>query len=138
MLAGLAVGLREPEAWNSAAGDVDFFDIKADLEALLRNAPVLFEVALKSLQSSKLPEAMAVSKYPHVRRDLAFLVNDNVMWADLDASIRKAAPAIVQSVLPFDVYQGEKVDKGKKSVAIGLILQDFSRTLEEQEVEDEC
>ena len=185
MLAGLAVGLREPEAWNSAAGDVDFFDIKADLEALLRNAggteitfgdctldalhpgqrlsvlsngtpvgyigqlnpgllpavdlnsaPVLFEVALKSLQSSKLPESMAVSKYPHVRRDLAFLVNDNVMWADLDASIRKAAPAIVQSVLPFDVYQGEKVDKGKKSVAVGLILQDFSRTLEEQEVEE--
>lgn len=185
MLAGLAVGLREPEGWKTGSAEVGFYDVKADLEALLKNAggsditfgecsldalhpgqrlsvlsdgtpvgyigqlnpgllkavdlntaPVVFEVALKSLQTSKLPAATAVSKYPHVRRDLALLVDSGLTWAKLEACIRKAAPPIVQSVLPFDVYEGEKVETGKKSVAIRLILQDFSRTLEEQEVEE--
>ena len=185
MLAGLAVGLRAPEGWNSESTEVDFFDLKADLESLLKNAggsdisfgectletlhpgqrlsvlsgdavvgyvgqlnpgllkaldlnsaPMVFEVALKSLQTSKLPAATGVSKYPHVRRDLALLVDEELSWAKLEACIRQAAPSIVQSILPFDVYEGEKVDSGKKSVAIGLILQDFSRTLEEQEVEE--
>lgn len=184
MLAGLAVGLREPEGWNSSADEVDFFDVKADLQALIQNArgsditfgecsldalhpgqrlsvlssgkpvgyigrlnpgllkavdlnttPVLFEVALKALQISTLPAATVVSKYPQVRRDLALLVDDSLSWLSLEACIRRAAPPVVQSVLPFDVYAGEKVAKDKKSVAIGLILQDFSRTLEEQEVE---
>ncbi len=185
MLAGLAVGLREPESWNTTADEVDFFDVKSDLEALLSNAngnqitfgecaldtlhpgqrasvlangvqvgyigrlnpglqkavdlntaPVVFEVALKVLQTSTLPAVTPVSKFPHVRRDLALLVDDNIAWSKLESCIQSAAPAIVQSVKPFDLYEGDKVDAGKKSVAIGLILQDFSRTLEEQEVED--
>lgn len=184
MLAGLAVGAREPEGWNTSTEEVDFFDVKADLEALIRNAggaditfgecpldtlhpgqrasvlcdgvnvgyigrlnpglqaavdlneaPVVFEIALKALQSAKLPAAQGVSKYPHVRRDLALLVDEQVAWSELQECIEKAAPSIVRSVRPFDVYAGDKVEKGKKSVAIGLILQDFSRTLEEQEVE---
>jgi len=184
MLAGLAVGLREPEGWKTSSKEVDFFDLKADLEALLKSAggsditfgecsldtlhpgqrlsvlsggtlvgyigqlnpgllkaldlntaPVVFEVSLKALQTSKLPAATTVSKFPHVRRDLALLVDSSVNWSELEACIHSAAPSIVQSVLPFDVYEGEKVVAGKKSVAIGLILQDFSRTLEEQEVE---
>jgi len=95
----------------------------------------VFEVALKALQASRIPSIKPVSKYPHVRRDLALLVDEAVSWRDLEACIRKAAPSIVQSIQPFDVYAGDKVESGKKSVAIGLILQDVSRTLEEQEVE---
>jgi len=95
----------------------------------------VFEIALKALQCAKLPAAQLVSKYPHTRRDLALLVDETLSWSELQACIVKASPSIVQSVLPFDVYSGDKVQEGKKSVAIGLILQDFSRTLEEQEVE---
>jgi len=184
MLAGLAVGGREPEGWNTTSDEVDFFDVKADVEAMIKNAggahitfgechldtlhpgqrasvladgfnvgyigrlnpglqvavdvneaPVVFEIALKALQSAKLPAASQVSKYPHTRRDLALLVDESINWSALQACIVKAAPPIVHSVLPFDVYAGDKIEKGKKSVAIGLILQDFSRTLEEQEVE---
>ena len=101
----------------------------------VNEAPVVFEIALKALQSAKLPAASQVSKYPHTRRDLALLVDESINWSALQACIVKAAPPIVHSVLPFDVYAGDKIEKGKKSVAIGLILQDFSRTLEEQEVE---
>ncbi|ASJ74995.1 phenylalanine--tRNA ligase subunit beta [Granulosicoccus antarcticus] len=97
--------------------------------------PVVFELSLHALSLASVPKAKPMSKFPQVRRDLALLVDESVTCQSIIEVIREQAPAILQDVRVFDVYQGEKVAEGKKSMALGLILQGFSRTLEDAEVE---
>ncbi len=97
--------------------------------------PLVFEMSQHALALSRVPRARPMSRFPQVRRDIALLVDESVSYQDIVDVIRKQAPAILQDVRLFDVYQGEKVAEGKKSMALGLILQEFSRTLEDKEVE---
>lgn len=97
--------------------------------------PLVFELSLHALSFSRVPAARPLSRFPQVRRDIALLVDDSVSYQSIVDVIRKQAPATLQDVRLFDVYQGEKVAEGKKSMALGLILQEFSRTLEDKEVE---
>ena len=53
----------------------------------------------------------------------------------MEKCVTEHAPAWLQKIVTFDLYSGDKIDAGMKSVALGLILQDFSRTLEEAEVD---
>jgi len=76
-----------------------------------------------------------VSRFPHVRRDLALLVDEGVSHDDILASVDAAAPAALQSARVFDIYRGKGLPEGKKSVALSLILQDISRTLVESDVD---
>jgi phenylalanyl-tRNA synthetase beta chain len=50
-------------------------------------------------------------------------------------TVRSAAPSFLQELKLFDVYQGEHIDSGRKSIALGLTLQEQSRTLTEEDVE---
>ncbi len=70
-----------------------------------------------------------VSKYPGVRRDLALLVDHEVKFEDLKKLAFETEKFILQEVSLFDVYEGEKIEKGKKSYALSFILQDEKRTL---------
>jgi len=101
----------------------------------LSGLPFVFELSLAALLTARVPAARDLSRYPQVRRDIALLVDDTVTNQSLVHTVRQASPEMLQAVLVFDVYQGGKVGKGKKSMALGLILQDFSRTLEDAEVE---
>ena len=82
-----------------------------------------------------IPAATALSRYPSVRRDLAFVVAEDVPWAAVDATVREAAGPVLKQLLLFDRYQGKGVEAGFKSLAMGLILQEDSRTLTDREVE---
>jgi phenylalanyl-tRNA synthetase beta chain len=95
----------------------------------------LAEVALAPLLEQPLPQFESVSKFPAIRRDLAVIVDDEVPAAALVESARAAAPAELREVFVFDVYRGQSVDSGRKSIALGLILQGFSRTLTDSEVD---
>ena len=88
-----------------------------------------FELDLDLLEQRALARAQALSRFPAVRRDLAFVVAEDVAWADLAASVRQAAGPVLRDLELFDRYQGPGVDAGFKSLAMGLILQDNSRTL---------
>jgi len=94
-----------------------------------------FELDLAPLLERPLPKAAGLSKYPSVRRDIAFIVAENVTWAAVSASIRAAAGPKLRDLLLFDRYQGKGVETGFKSLAIGLILQDESRTLTDGDVD---
>ncbi|MFT4256642.1 MAG: phenylalanine--tRNA ligase subunit beta [Pseudoxanthomonas sp.] len=94
-----------------------------------------FELDLQALSVRALPRAAELSRFPSVRRDLAFIVDENVSWAALSATIAAAAGPLLRDLLPFDRYVGPGVEQGRKSLAIGLILQDNSRTLTDQDVE---
>ncbi len=101
----------------------------------LSEPPLLFEIRLDALSKAQLTSFNEISRYPSVRRDLSLLVSAETSNKVLVDTIKRHAPASLQNVLTFDVYAGKNIEKGKKSVALGLILQDFSRTLEESEVD---
>ena len=82
-----------------------------------------------------LPVFWPISKYPSIRRDIAVVVDEGVNFGAVEACVRRAAPKNLQEIVLFDLYKGEKVDSGRKSLAFGLILQESSHTLTDQEVE---
>lgn len=75
------------------------------------------------------------SAFPSVERDLAFVVDTSVEAAKLAAVIQKAAGELLCQVSLFDVYQGEQVGPGKKSLAFSLQFQSMERTLKDSEVD---
>lgn len=94
-----------------------------------------FELDLAPLAARELPRASELSRFPSVRRDLAFLVPEGAAWADLEATLRRAAGPMLRQVTLFDRYVGQGVEPGSKSLAMGLILQDKSRTLTDRDVD---
>ncbi len=178
-IAGLATGAARPEQWASGAENVDFFDIKADVEALLKlacppnrvefegidhvalqpgqaagvvrdgevigvigklhphlamqydlkRAVYVFELDAVKTLASQAPVAGAVSKFPAIRRDIAVIVDRNVSAGQLRRAVAESKPGLIKDVRIFDIYMGDGIEAGRKSVAIGLILQETSRTL---------
>jgi phenylalanyl-tRNA synthetase beta chain len=185
MLSGLVLGDLVAEQWGHEGRAVDFFDAKADLEAVLaltgcaeefifspadcaalhpgqsarieRNGAqlgwlgmlhpelaqrldlagnvYLFEICLDKRLAGRLPAFEPLSRFPSIRRDIALVVDRGVAYAALRDCVREAASKILKDILIFDVYTGEKVDSGRKSLALGLILQESSHTLTDEEVD---
>jgi len=96
---------------------------------------VAFELDLLPLFSRDVPRAGALSKYPSVRRDLAFVVPETIEWAAIGSAVKAAAGPFLRDLVLFDRYQGKGVEPGFKSLAMGLILQDESRTLTDRDVD---
>ena len=103
--------------------------------ARLRSNAFLFEVALTELEEGLLPAFMPLSRFPAIRRDLAIVVNADVSYDQVHGCVTNAASELLQDLILFDVYQGEKIDYGRKSLALGLILQASSQTLTDGDVE---
>jgi phenylalanyl-tRNA synthetase beta chain len=98
-------------------------------------ATFVFEVALDVIEQGNVPAFEPLSKFPSIRRDFAVVVNRDVAVGEILEAARKAAPAVVKAVQLFDVYTGENVDASSKSLALSLILQEFSHTLTDPEVD---
>ncbi|MBB3191836.1 phenylalanine--tRNA ligase subunit beta [Halomonas cerina] len=95
---------------------------------------ILFEVRLDALTLGSVPSFAPLSRYPEVRRDLAFLVDEALpVQTLLDTLHAQAGEWLTDSRL-FDVYQGQGVPEGRKSVALGLTWQHPSRTLNDDEI----
>jgi phenylalanyl-tRNA synthetase beta chain len=186
-LAGVACGARTPEQWGTGKEgrqSVDFYDVKADVAALLagtgaaeeftfiaalhpalhpgRSArvlrrdepvgwigelhplliksmdftypPVLFELDMAGL---KVRRALyqEISRFPQVRRDLAVVVDESVALSTLTERVTLSASSLLRELRVFDVYRGPGLEEGRKSIALGLIFQDISRTLTDEDVE---
>jgi phenylalanyl-tRNA synthetase beta chain len=95
----------------------------------------VFELEYAALETGRLAEFHPISRFPSIRRDLAVLVDDSLNVADLQAAVQQVAGDLLQELLIFDVYRGKGIETGRKSIAFGLILQDYSRTLTEQDIE---
>ena len=96
---------------------------------------LVFELALEPLRARAIPRARPLSKYPSVRRDLAFVVAEQVAWGAMKATAEHAAGTILRELRLFDRYAGKGVETGFKSFAMALILQDDSRTLNDRDVD---
>ncbi|MFT3792487.1 MAG: phenylalanine--tRNA ligase subunit beta [Rudaea sp.] len=107
-------GSLHPRLLKTLDFDVDVYAFEFDMEPLVARA---------------LPRCAAVPRFPLVRRDLSFELQENVSYATVEAAVRRAVGRILREVFVFDRYAGPNLAQGLKSVAIGLILQDDSRTL---------
>jgi phenylalanyl-tRNA synthetase beta chain len=96
---------------------------------------VAFELDLDGLLARVVPKAGSLSRFPSVRRDLAFVVPESTPWAAVSATVRQAAGASLRDLVLFDRYAGTGVETGFKSLAMGLILQEESRTLTDRDVD---
>jgi phenylalanyl-tRNA synthetase beta chain len=180
-----AYGPALEEQWalprEEKARPVDFFDLKADLEALihplaaryeraehpafhpgraarvmlegqtagwigelhprwqqkyeLARPAVLFELDAERLQPVPPPRFAAPSKYPPVVRDMALVVDASVPTQALLDAMEAQKPPIVASIRVFDVYQGQGVSAGRKSLAFRVVMQDTERTLTDAEAD---
>ena len=185
VLAGLAFGAHRPEHWEGGGREVDFFDVKSDIEAILslagrgaeaefhqadhpalaggqsarlvlgdeavgwlgvlhpglqgrmgwKRPAILFAMQLDRTSRARIPRYREYSKFPSLRRDIAAVVDDDVSADRLLECVRRATGDVLSSVRIFDIYRGKGIDSGRKSVALGLILQDRSRTLTDTEAD---
>jgi phenylalanyl-tRNA synthetase beta chain len=184
-VAALALGTVVPEQWSVAAEEVEFFDIKSDLVAIMQSAgadvefefvvsehpalisgqsgkivrgnetvgfagklhpavarscgltkpAVVFELDAEIAFAAAVPRAKEVSRFPAIRRDIAIVVDEKIPASELAQVAAAAAPHLIQQVTIFDVYQGAGIEAGLKSVALGLILQETSRTLTDDDAD---
>lgn len=182
-IGGLIYGSQYAEQWSQKPRNVDFFDIKADVEALLKlgggqityeaeshpalhpgqsarvykngraigwlgalhpklNKPLdidgkvyVFELSLSDVLDTDVPEFEILSKFPALRRDLALLVDDAITAGQIEDCLREIDSDILKSFHLFDVYSGDGVELGKKSLAVAFILQHKERTLTDDEVD---
>jgi phenylalanyl-tRNA synthetase beta chain len=184
-VAGIAAGSALPEQWGAPASSVDFYDVRSDVEALLRlsgsvgtfsfvpgehaalhpgqtarilrdgepvgwlgrlhpevqrrleltYSAIVFEIEIESGLAAVLPRHSEISRFPSVRRDLAVVVAEPVPVQALLDSVRRSAGALLTGLVVFDIYRGRGITEGFKSVAMGLNLQDISRTLTDVETD---
>lgn len=118
----------EPVGWLGALHP----SVRAELG--IKPDVYLFEVEQAALVEGSVPSFKPLSRFPEVRRDLAFVVEDSVAVADLMEHIRAEAGAWLTQWQLFDVYQGKGVPEGHKSIALGLTWQHPSRTLNDEEI----
>ncbi|WP_017463628.1 phenylalanine--tRNA ligase subunit beta [Dyella ginsengisoli] len=97
----------------------------------------VLEVALEPLLARRLPRAAAVARFPAVRRDIALDLPEAVAWSQIDQVVRATLGGLLRELRLFDRYSGKGVEAGRKSLAMGLILQDASRTLTDDDA-DRC
>jgi len=97
--------------------------------------PILFELTFYDALRVDPAAYAEVSRFPMVRRDLAIVVNENVPLSALRERVTLSASSLLRQCRVFDVYRGPGLETGTKSIALGLIFQDFSRTLTDEDVD---
>lgn len=81
------------------------------------------------------PSYTEIPRYPAISRDIAFILDKEVLAGDVQERITEIGAPLVKSVAVFDVYEGEHLEAGKKSIAYHLVYQDPEKTLKDEEVE---
>lgn len=118
----------EPVGWMGALHPATRAELGLKVEVFV------FEIMLSAACAGRLPRFAPLSKYPEVRRDLAFVVEEGVHVQSLLDAIRAQAGEWLTDLRLFDVYQGQGVADGHKSLALGLTWQHPSRTLNDDEI----
>ncbi|GAA4356591.1 phenylalanine--tRNA ligase subunit beta [Kangiella marina] len=102
--------------------------VDLDLDAFV------FEIDLEALSERELPKFAPLLKFPSIRRDLAVIVDETVKGGELIDFIVKIGGNLLTDAFIFDIYKGEHLDHGKKSVALAMTLRHPEKTLEDAEI----
>ena len=101
----------------------------------LTQPALIFELYLKRISAKKPLKFTKISKFPVVKRDISLLIEQKIPVHEVMNCIKNEAQTLLSNLELFDLYQGEGIDLGKKSLALGLTFQTSSSTLTEEEVE---
>lgn len=185
-IGGVACGAALPEQWGMSTRELDFFDLKGDVEALLaltgqpeafafvaaghpalhpgqaarieredsfvgwigalhpsigrkldlEGGAFVFELHVDGIRQAQVPRFTELSKFPAIRRDIAVVVDEQISVQAVQDCIGTYGGELLREVHLFDLYHGKGIPEDRKSLAFGLILQDFSRTLTDYDVDE--
>ena len=116
-------GTIHPQMSKDFETSKDLVIFEGNIEVLIKNKPAKVKYT-------------PLSKYPVVTRDLAFVVADEVKVADIVAAIRRNGKQIIKDIEVFDVYKGEHVEAGSKSIALSILFQSNEKTLTDVEINE--
>ena len=96
----------------------------------------VFEINLDELFKKKVGKMKykEISKFPSVKKDVAFLIDKKVVSKDIEKVIKNSGGSILSNIEVFDVYTGKNIDENKKSIAYSLNFIDNKKTLTDEEV----
>ena len=114
------IGELNPEVVN---------DLKLD------SSPVVFELNHDELKSSKALNYSPSKYFPYSRRDLSLLMDESIEINEVINLIESIKIKDLEEIIIFDIFKGDKIEQGRKSVSIGLIFQSKSRTLKDDEID---
>jgi len=182
-LAMIATGSHLPEQWHAKEKPMDFYDLRAEVEAILaagrvdatlvrstrpwlhpgQSAEIMVagqtigylgqlhpalaqqldlgttfvaEVDIDAIMLPYVSNFTQLSRFPSVRRDIAILINANIEINQIKATLAQAAGELMVQQWLFDVYAGQGIAQGYRSLAFGLLWQHPDRTLEDAEIKD--
>lgn len=115
------LGEIHPDVANNYGMDVRCFIAELNLDLLMKN-------------SNMDRKYKALPKFPAMTRDIALLVDDEVLVQDIEDTIKKQGGGILESVKLFDVYKGKQIPEGKKSIAYSIVYRHSEKTLTDNEV----
>jgi len=101
----------------------------------IKKSVFAFEIDLENLLQRDVPFTKTISRFPSVRRDLALLLPNDITYEQVRNCIITAAGPLLEKLVVFDVYQDQNLKKGYKSLAIGLIFNNVSSTLKDEDVD---
>ena len=96
------------------------------------------ELNVADVAGLAIPHWQTASKFPKVRRDLSIKLAENITWQQVEDAVYESVNDESESLIDlslFDVYTGEHIEKGYKSLAMAMIFQEKNRTLEDKEVD---
>jgi phenylalanyl-tRNA synthetase beta chain len=109
---------------------MQLFDIKTSVY----HADFNWTKVMKLIRSNKVTFE-ELPRFPEVRRDLSMVLGKDIKFAQIQAIARKTERKLLKQVNLFDVYEGDKIEQGKKSYAVSFVLQDIEKTLNDQQIE---
>ena len=103
-----------------------------------KEAVFVMEINLDELLEKKVGKMKykEISKFPAVNKDIAFVVNKNVISKEIEKVIKSAGGSLLTKIEVFDVYTGKNIDDDKKSIAYGLTFENNKKTLTDEEVNE--
>ena len=103
---------------------------------LSKEAVYVFEINLDKLLTKKVGKMKykEISKYPSIKKDLALVVEKNVTSKEIEQLIKKAGGSLLNCIDVFDVYEGDGIPEGKRSIAYSLTFEKPDRTLTDEEI----
>ena len=128
---------RSATIWRNEAsvGFLGALDPRLQRKLDLDEDVYVFELQLDGFSRRHVPSTRPLSRFPSLRRDIAVVISDQVPFSDIEACVRTAVGGQLVDLVLFDQYAGSNLGNGVRSLAMGLILQDRSRTLTDQDAD---
>lgn len=95
----------------------------------------VFEIEADAFVPPATTRFTAIARFPGVRRDLALTVARDIPAQDIIRAAKSALGSVCREIFCFDLFEGESLGAGKKSLALGIVLQNDEKTLQDEEVE---